>query len=332
MHLSIFAFLFNVIGLFNTVGRYVDTLGLLARCKAGLLVISASCLVLSKPRFYLLSLLAVLLAPGLAAQPPDLLLANVYRDQSQLDDYWVSEKLDGVRAYWDGQHLISRQGNTFNAPDWFTVRFPAVPLDGELWMGRETFERLSGTVRQLAPDDSQWRKVRYMVFDLPQPERNFDERLQQLEALIDDLAVPHLQLVKQFKVADRDVLMLELDRVVKQGGEGLILHRGASLYHSARSDDLLKVKTHDDAEATVIAQLPGKGKYQGMMGALLVETPDGRRFKIGTGFSDAERTNPPPIGALISYKYFGTTNNNIPRFASFLRIRYDLTPVSVEQL
>lgn len=276
--------------------------------------------------FTLALLLTLLLAPALAAQPPDLLLANVYRDQSQLDDYWVSEKLDGVRAFWDGQRLISRQGNTFNAPAWFTEKLPAIPLDGELWMGRETFERLSGAVRQLTPDDSEWRKIRYMVFDLPGSEHTFDKRLQQLEILIDDLAIPHLQLIKQVKVADRDALMRELDKVVKQGGEGLMLHRGASLYHAARSDDLLKVKTHEDAEATVIAYLPGKGKYRGMMGALLVETPDGRRFKIGTGFSDAERANPPPIGALISYKYFGTTNNNIPRFASFLRIRHDLTP------
>src|SRR5690606_4771689 len=139
---------------------------------------------LNKARFYL-TLLSLLLAPGLAAQPPDLLLANVYRDQAELNDYWVSEKLDGVRAYWDGERLISRQGNTFNAPTWFIEKFPAVPLDGELWMGRETFERLSGTVRQIAPNDSQWRKIRYMVFDLPASEHNFDQRLQQLETFID---------------------------------------------------------------------------------------------------------------------------------------------------
>lgn len=262
-----------------------------------------------------------------AAPPPELLSAKIYSGESRLDDYWVSEKLDGVRAYWSGKHLISRQGNTFNAPPWFTAKFPAIPLDGELWMGRGTFEQVSGCVRQVSPNDSQWRKIRYMVFDMPVPEYTFDQRLQQLEKLVNNLEIPHLQLVRQFKVSSQAVLMRELDSVVNQGGEGLMLHRGASLYFGGRSDDLLKLKTSEDAEAVVIAHLPGKGKYQGMMGALLVETPEGLRFKIGTGFSDALRANPPPPGALITYKYFGRTINNIPRFASFLRVRHDLTPL-----
>jgi DNA ligase-1 len=86
----------------------------------------------------------------------------------------------------------------------------------------------------------------------------------------------------------------------------------------------LKLKTYEDAEAVVIAHLPGKGKYQGMMGALLVEMPDQRRFKIGTGFSDAQRADPPPIGSTITYKYFGKTSTQLPRFASFLRVRNEL--------
>src|SRR5690606_1286923 len=76
-----------------------------------------------------------------AGKPPALLLANVYQNSADVADYWVSEKLDGVRAYWDGQQLISRQGNRFNAPPWFTANFPDTPLDGELWGGRGTFEQ-----------------------------------------------------------------------------------------------------------------------------------------------------------------------------------------------
>lgn len=275
-------------------------------------------------RFIYSGLLLALFVSSALADAPALLLAKVYNDQTDLNNYWVSEKLDGVRAYWDGQQLISRQGNRFTAPAWFTAGFPDEPLDGELWMGRGTFDVLSGTVRQQTPDDDQWRRVRYMVFDMPIPDLTFDERLARLTQLIAALGIPHLQLVEQYKVTDRAALMQDLERVVAQGGEGLMLHRGASLYRAARSDDLLKLKTYEDAEAVVIAHLPGKGKYEGMMGSLLVEMPDRRRFKIGTGFSDAQRADPPPIGSTITYKYFGKTNSELPRFASFLRVRDEL--------
>src|SRR5690606_12208537 len=127
-------------------------------------------------------------------------------------------------------------------------------------------------------------KIEYRVFDLPLSDSDltFDQRLVQLRLLMDQANLPHLQAVKQFKVADETALMKELERVVELGGEGLMLHRGQSLYRAARSDDLLKLKTYEDAEAVVIAHLPGKGKYQGKMGALLVEIEGKRRFKIGT--------------------------------------------------
>lgn len=269
-------------------------------------------------------LLLLLFMPPVFADAPGLLLAKVYSDQEDLAQWWVSEKLDGVRAYWDGRHLISRQGNRFAAPAWFTAGFPDTPLDGELWMGRGTFDELSGTVRQQTPDDAQWRKVRYMVFDMPVPDLTFDERLARLTQLITEQGIDQLQLVKQYKVNNEQALMDDLEQVVARGGEGLMLHRGTSRYRAARSDDLLKLKTYEDAEAVVIAHLPGKGKYQGMMGALLVEMPDQRRFKIGTGFSDAQRADPPPIGSTITYKYFGKTSTQLPRFASFLRVRDEL--------
>lgn len=272
-------------------------------------------------RFFVLFLLLVNTA--VQAEAPALLLAKTYNDTVNLNDYWVSEKLDGVRAYWDGNQLISRQGNPFNPPAWFIADFPAHPLDGELWMGRNSFDLVSGIVRRLTPDDESWRNIEYRIFDLPLRDSNltFDQRLARLRSLINQADLPHLQMVKQFKVADETALMKELDRVVELGGEGLMLHRGQSLYRAARSDDLLKLKTYEDAEAVVIAHLPGKGKYQGMMGALLVEIEGKRRFKIGTGFSDEDRADPPAIGALITYKYFGRTNSGLPRFASFLRVR-----------
>ncbi len=258
-----------------------------------------------------------------APAPPALMLAEVYRPGVDLSAYWVSEKLDGVRAYWDGTHLISRRGTRLQAPDWFTAGFPSVPLDGELWSGRGGFDVLSGTVRQQEPDQAAWRRVRYMVFDLPDGGGTFGERLARLRVLLAVPGNPHLALVAQERVADHAALMARLDQVVAGGGEGLMLHRDDAPYRALRSADLLKLKPYLDAEARVLAQLPGKGKYAGMLGALEVETPEGIRFAIGTGFSDAQRRAPPPIGSLVTYRYRGLTAKGRPRFASFLRVRED---------
>ena len=271
----------------------------------------------------LLALPALVASAGETGAPP-LLLANVYREDVALDRYWVSEKLDGVRAYWDGERLRSRKGNPINAPPWFVAHFPRVPLDGELWMGRGAFERLSGAVRRQRPDDAQWREIRFMVFDLPSSPATFDRRLQRLRVMFETVASPYVALVEQFRVSGRAELMERLDRVVAGGGEGLMLHKGSSLYAAGRSDDLLKLKTHEDAEAVVIGHLPGKGRLTGMLGALLVETPEGLRFRLGTGFSDEERRNPPPLGATVTYRHHGRTRNGVPRFASFLRIRDEI--------
>jgi len=252
---------------------------------------------------------------------PDLMRAQIYTPGIDLSDYWVSEKLDGVRAYWDGQRLITRAGHVIAAPDWFTAGFPAVALDGELWLGRKGFEALSGTVRRLEPDADAWAKVRYMVFDLPASKDPFGRRLSALRALLAESPSPYLTLVEQSRVADHAALMARLAAVVRDGGEGLMLHRDSSLYRGVRSADLLKVKPYEDAEARVIGHLPGQGKYAGMLGALLLEDADGRRFRIGTGFSDAQRRAPPPLGSLVTYQFHGRTELGLPRFASFLRVR-----------
>jgi len=257
------------------------------------------------------------------AEPPELALAGVYEEGVALDDYWVSEKLDGVRAYWDGERFWSRGGNEYRAPGWFTENFPDTPMDGELWMGRGRFAELSGTVRRLEPVDDRWRQVRFMVFDLPHLEQPFSTRIRAMEDLLLPSPSPFLAMVEQRKAASHDELMAALDTVVSEGAEGLMLRRGDSLHSGGRSDDLLKVKRYSDAEAVVIAHLPGNGKYEGVLGSLQVERDDGRRFRIGTGFSDDQRSNPPPVGATITYKYYGYTSTGLPRFASFMRVRND---------
>lgn len=256
------------------------------------------------------------------ANTPDLLLANTYESGLNLSDYWVSEKYDGFRAYWDGEHLISRQGNAYAAPVWFTENFPNTPMDGELWAGREAFETVASVVRQRTPHQG-WRQITFKVFDLPAAIGTFDQRLSRLHSVIEHAEVPWLQAVRQWRVSDEEELLQTLDRMVAEGAEGLMLHRGNSYYHGGRSGDLIKLKKSQDAEAIVVGYRPGKGKYAGMMGALIVEQPAGLRFRIGTGFSDQQRREPPPIGSVITYQYNGLTQRGIPRFARFLRIRMD---------
>jgi DNA ligase-1 len=255
------------------------------------------------------------------AEAPAILLANVYRDEIDVSRYLASEKLDGVRAIWDGQALRFRSGKAINAPDWFLAGLPKQPLDGELWIARSQFERVSGIVRREIPDDGAWRDVRYMIFELPGGPGTFSERAEQIRQVVRQANVPWLFEIKQFFPVDRKTLKKRLDEVVRAGGEGLMLHLADAPYETGRSDVLLKVKPWQDAEAAVIGHQPGKGRFAGMLGALKVRTPEGREFLLGTGFSAVQRREPPALGSTVTYRYRDLTSKGLPRFASFLRIR-----------
>lgn len=257
-----------------------------------------------------------------ARDAPALMLANVHEAGAiRVAEYWVSEKYDGIRAYWSGEALLTRTGQRIRAPAWFTSGWPREALDGELWIGRGRFEEVLATVRDTVPDDAAWRKVRYMVFDLPSHAGPFSERVRALEALLVRAASTTLAPVRQWQIQDEVSLERELAAIVRAGGEGLILHKADSLYHAGRSDDLLKVKSYRDAEACVTAHIPGNGKYANMLGALEVRTPEGIVFRIGSGFTDEQRKHPPAVGTCITYRYHGLTANGVPRFARFLRTR-----------
>ncbi len=249
------------------------------------------------------------------------LLAKIYNDDIDVTQYLISEKFDGVRAIWDGKQLITRQGNLIVTPAWFTADFPKTPLDGELWIKRGAFDIVSGIVRKQTPVDAEWRQVSYLIFELPHGKSDFSMRYQTLKRIIDTAKLNHLKLVKQFKVSNKAQLKQKMEAVVKAGGEGLMLHRANALYQTGRSDVLLKLKPFLDAEAVVITHLPGKGKHEGKMGALLVELPNGIQFKLGTGFTDAQRANPPAIGTTVTFIYQEKTKKGKPRFARFLRVR-----------
>ncbi len=269
-----------------------------------------------------LSLSAVTVSPAFAlnAAPP-LVLAERYHAQVDLSRYWVSEKYDGARAWWDGEKFISRGGGIYQAPDWFIANLPDEVLDGELWIGRNKFQQLMQTIRDQVPDDSAWRTVKFMVFDAPKAHGNFSVRQTHVGNVLRAVTDPWVQQVSQTRVMSHEDLLAQLDFITRQGGEGLMLQREDMSYVSGRHYGLLKVKLHTDAEARVLAHQPGKGKYTGMMGSLLVESENGVQFKIGSGFTDNERRAPPAVGSLVTYRYQGKTQSGKPRFARFLRIR-----------
>jgi DNA ligase-1 len=255
-------------------------------------------------------------------QTPHLLLANVWNKSIDPTGWWMSEKYDGLRGYWDGQKLWSRKGNPIHAPDYFLAELPRdVALDGELWIGHGKFEETMSIVRSETPDE-RWKGVRYMVFDAPQAKGTFEQRMQFLRENVSE-GNRFVKVVAQERCQGTTQLLAERDRVVREGGEGLMLRQPESAYEARRSPTLLKVKPYDDAEATVIAHEPGKGKFAGKLGALRVRSEDGKEFSIGSGLTDADRESPPPVGTVITYRFRGLTAKGLPRFPSYLRVRRD---------
>ena len=261
-------------------------------------------------------LLALLGAAGVPAWALEPLLARNAPAGIDPRAYLVSEKYDGVRALWDGKTLKFRSGRTVAAPGWFLAELPKQPLDGELWMGRRSFDALSAAVRRTEPVDAEWRLISYRVFELPTGEGDFERRAAKLATLAGGVVMP----VVQLRLNSNAELRARLKQVVDAGGEGLMLHRADAPLASGRSDLLLKLKPLADAEAVVVGHEPGNGRLAGQLGALELQTPDGLRFKLGTGFSDAQRRDPPPIGATVTYRYRDLTPSGKPRFASFLRV------------
>jgi DNA ligase-1 len=281
----------------------------------------------------LIVVLLITFALSTQSQPqlkPAIQQGTVYKPVDDINKYWVSEKLDGMRGYWNGSQLYTRQGNLINSPPWFTKNWPNSVIDGELWIKRGYFQQTLSCIRKKKPDDICWQPVRFMIFDLPEHTGTFTQRVNSMQKIVNDLHSPYLSLITQFKLSTIEQLTQTLDKVSKNDGEGLMLHRANAYYHVGRTDNIMKLKKHDDAEARVIAYIEGKGKYKGVLGAIKVETIEGIVFKIGSGFTDKERHNPPPIGSLITFKYNGKTQAGIPRFARYFRVRENNT-VSVKK-
>jgi DNA ligase-1 len=265
-----------------------------------------------------------------AAAPPPVELVDVYHGHVDLSQYWVSEKYDGVRGYWDGHRLLTRGGNIIHVPAWFTDGWPKTALDGELWTGYGQFAKVSAIVRTAGPNDPAWHAVSYHIFDLPDHGGDFDVRRPAIRKAVVAIGEPWVVVIRQFHVANAAALQAALECVLAKGGEGLVLHRGDRDYQAGRGAGLLKVKPYEDAEARVIGINPGHGRLKGLMGSLDVRTPKGREFAIGTGFTDVQRADPPPIGSWITYRFNGLTTTGLPRFARFLRQRLGGPPPEIK--
>ncbi len=263
------------------------------------------------------------------ATAPPVLLAHKWEVEHDPTGWWMSEKLDGIRAYWDGETFVSRLGNRFFAPDWFVEDLPADTLDGELWVGRKMFQKTTSIVRSGAAGE-EWKKVQYVVFDAPNAKGSFEDRVAHAQQVITRSGAPHARWHEHVACEGFDHLREELARVEALGGEGLMLRKPGSKYDVGRSHSLLKVKTFHDAEGTVVGHAPGAGKHKGRLGALIVELPGGIRFNVGTGFTDDERESPPKLGAIITFRYQELSDDGVPRFPSWVGERLDVvTPAAI---
>jgi DNA ligase-1 len=138
---------------------------------------------------------------------------------------------------------------------------------------------------------------------------------------VQGLATPHLKLVEHHPISSEDDLLKSLEEMAVNKGEGLMLRKLDSIYRAGRSDDLIKLKKHYDDEAIIVGYTDGKGKFRGMVGALILRMPNGQEFKIGSGLSLAVREDPPALGAQVTYRYNGFTDSGIPRFARYIAVR-----------
>jgi DNA ligase-1 len=256
---------------------------------------------------------------GLAGQP---MLPEVYTGQVEVTGWLMSEKLDGVRGYWNGKQLLSKNGNAFFPPRAFVQGLPPFPVEGEIWGGRGSFEQTVSIVKKEKPHDG-WLKLKLAIFDVPDAPGGFTDRIAKAEGWFAAHPSVYAFVIQQIVINSPGMLEQHLAHVEELGGEGLIIRKPYALYASGRSTEILKVKKYQDAEAVVLAHLPGKGRNKGRLGSMVVEMDNGMKFKIGGGFSDAERDSPPPVGSVITFKYYGKYQSGIPKFPSFLRIRSD---------
>ena len=241
-------------------------------------------------------------------------------DNEDPTGWWMSEKLDGIRAYWTGSKLMTRNGNKIHAPAWFTDSLPSIALDGELIVGRGKFNKTVSAVKKKTPNEAEWKTVLYRVFDAPSVPGPCEKRWTAMKAAVRGLK--HVKAVEQIKCKGTADLKKYHAKITKLGGEGVMLREAGSAYEKKRSSTLFKVKSFDDAEAKIVGYTEGTGRHKGRLGAYeAVLVGSRKKFKIGTGISDSERDDPLPIGTIVTVKFQELTPDGVPRFPSLVGAR-----------
>lgn len=251
---------------------------------------------------------------------PDLFLLKTYDDNKSVVGWVMSEKLDGVRGFWDGEKLITRSGNLIHAPSWFIKNYPPYAIDGELWTKRGDFENISSIVRTRNADQ-RWRQITHQIFEVPNQSGGLLDRLAILKTYL--VANPNtpIRIIPQVAISIKKQLSDYLEEVVNDNGEGVVVRNPNALYQTGRLSSALKVKKYFDTECIVLKILPGNGKYINMMGSVVCQTDTGKQVKIGSGFKHKDRVNPPIVGSKITFKYYGFTNKGNFKYPVYLRVR-----------
>ncbi len=268
-------------------------------------------------------IIALLLSCNSLASKPDLFLLKTHDDSKEVVGWVMSEKLDGIRGFWTGKELLTRGGKRLNPPTWFTQNYPPFALDGELWTKRADFENVSSIVRS-KNSNNRWQQITHQIFEVPNQSGGLLERLNVLDTYLDNHSVAHLKVLKQTKITDQQQLQDFLAEVTSNKGEGVVVRNPDSLYATGRLSSALKVKKYFDTECVVLKVLPGKGKYLGKMGSVLCQDDNGKQLKVGSGFKDKDRVNPPAIGSKITFKYYGFTKKGNYKYPVYLRVRPEL--------
>ena len=263
----------------------------------------------------------LLVAPFTAlAAAPELQTPETYHGNESITGWSMSEKLDGIRGYWDGQRLLSKEGTPIHAPSWFTAHFPPFELDGELWAGRGHFETVLSTVLDETPSLG-WRTISYNIFEVPHTPGDFPTRLARAQKWFREHEADHVQIIPQITCTGHEHVQHFLKKIAKDAGEGVIIKDPAIPYRDGSEQRVLKIKHIDYMDGTVIGHTPGKGKYTGLMGSLTLKLKNGMVFNLGTGFSMNERHDAPRIGAIVTFKHYGFSKSGKPRFASFVKLK-----------
>ncbi|WP_044470890.1 DNA ligase [Mannheimia massilioguelmaensis] len=262
-----------------------------------------------------------LLSLSIESKTPHLMLLGSYKDQN-IEGWVMSEKLDGVRGYWDGKQLFTRQGTRLSVPDYFIQDFPPFPIDGELFSERNQFEKIASITSSL--EDKGWHQLKLYVFDVPEAQGNLFERLAMLENFLKNHRTSYIQIIEQIPIKNQQHIQQFLQHVEQQKGEGIVLRNPNAPYERKRSHQILKLKSQLDEECTVIEHHKGKGQFEKVLGSLTCENHRGK-FKIGSGFKLADRINPPSLGSIITYKYRGLTKTGKPRFATYWRVKEEFS-------